>query len=297
MMKNLKVIGCANGSGGPFMGADKGVEIMQKSDFMKYLKINYEWVDVIEEKATGLQVDALPGVIDTSLRLAKRTFEEIKKGHDLLVIGGDHSSAIGTWSGVSYAIKNDGKIGLIWVDAHLDAHQPSTSPSGNIHGMPVAHLLGFGQKALYNLFDYFPKLDPKYIVFIGVRSFEEAERVFLDSLMVKIYEQSECDERGIDVILKEAIKLVSDGTVGFGLSIDMDAFRESDCPGVSTPAEGGIVAQEFIAAIKKADLTKLIATEMVEFMPKKDKERKTEKVLVELVDAIYGNKFGMENEN
>uniref|UniRef100_A0AC34FE89 Uncharacterized protein n=1 Tax=Panagrolaimus sp. ES5 TaxID=591445 RepID=A0AC34FE89_9BILA len=165
------------------------------------------------------------------------------------------------------------------VDAHLDAHTPETSPSGNLHGQPVSHLLGYGNLQLKTIGDNFPKLKPENLVFVGIRSFEPPETEFLQKLGVRIFYDDEIAKRGINDVMYEAIDRVSHQTYGFGISIDLDGFRINDAPAVGTPEEGGIIAAEFLKFIQSHPMEKLLVTELVEFMPQKDDENKTSYLL------------------
>jgi len=253
---------------------------------------------VIQETITGRKWEQLEGVIANSRNLASAVNSALQDGigcgdkEELLVFGGDHSCAIGTWSGVSSAIKNYGDLGLIWVDAHLDSHTPESSPSGNLHGTPVAHLLGRGNKQLASILGDFPKLKPENLVFVGIRSFEPPEVELLNSLGVRIFYDEEVQKRGISDVMNEAIDRVSLKTYGFGMSIDLDGFRIEDAPAVGTPEYGGIPAGEFLKFIKTHPMEKLLVTEIVEFLPARDDESKTsEKLVRDLVEHIYLPRF------
>ena len=236
---------------------------------------------MIEETVTGMKWDQLQGVIANSRNLASAVNSALQDGvgcgdrEELVVFGGDHSCAIGTWSGVSSAIKDYGDLGLIWIDAHLDSHTPESSPSGNLHGMPVAHLLGHGNKELSSILGKFPKLRPENLVFVGIRSFEDPEVELLNSLGVRIFYDDEVQKRGISDVMNEAIERVSLKTYGFGMSVDLDGFKIEDAPAVGTPEAGGISSGEFLKFIKTHPMEKLLVTEIVEFLPERDDETKT----------------------
>ncbi|PIO67544.1 arginase domain protein [Teladorsagia circumcincta] len=199
---------------------------------------------------------------------------------------------MGTWSGVASAIRPYGDLGLIWVDAHMDAHTPSSSPSGNIHGMPVAHLLGYGDKNLIRIGDRLPKILPHNMCMVGIRSYENGEQELLERLGVRIFYMDEVERRGIAEVMHEALYMVTRNTVGFGMSIDIDGFDVADAPAVGTPAENGIAASEFLRAVLTLDLSKLLATEIVEFLPKLDDPHKSsERLVVNLMESIYLTKF------
>lgn len=199
---------------------------------------------------------------------------------------------MGTWSGVATALRQKGNLGLIWVDAHLDAHTPESSDTGNIHGMPTAHLLGYGSRELSEIGDKMPKVLPKNIAYLGIRSYEPPEKKLMDELGCRVYYIEEIDKRGIDVCLREAIDIVTKDTVGFGISIDIDGFRVQDAPAVGTPVDGGIVAADFMRSIKGQNLSQLVAVEIVEFLPRFDDANKTsERLVVNLIETIYQRVF------
>lgn len=199
-----------------------------------------------------------------------------------IVVGGDHACAIGTWSGVlQYLTQNKQDLHLIWVDAHMDANTPQTSPTGNIHGMPLATLMGYGHPDLTSCVSSF--LKPENLTLIGIRSFESGEAELLHKHGVKIYFMDEIQQRGIDMVLKEAYqRFASKGPVGF--SIDMDAFDPQYAPGVGTPEAHGIDFPEFLKTFAQLDPASIIALEITEFNPTLDHEHKTAQNLLELAN-------------
>ncbi|KAK5975609.1 Transcriptional regulator [Trichostrongylus colubriformis] len=292
----ITAIGCANGNGGRHLGCEHAVKAVLNSKFLSQLRVPIHWKNMVEEVETGRQFAALPGVIQTCRQLAFHTRKAIEDKEDLLVLGGDHSCAMGTWSGVASAVRPHGDLGLIWIDAHMDAHTPSSTPSGNIHGMPVAHLLGYGDKNLIRISDRLPKILPHNMCMVGIRSYEDGEQELLERLGVRIFYMDEVERRGIAEVMHEALYMVSRNTVGFGMSIDIDGFDVADAPAVGTPAENGISASEFLRAVLTLDLSKLLATEIVEFLPRLDDHHKSsEKLVVSLMEAIYLTKF-FQNE-
>lgn len=204
------------------------------------------------------------------------------------VIGGDHSSAIGTWSAVAHANRRHGDIGLIWIDAHMDSHTHLTTKSHNVHGMPLAHLLGEGMQNFCQIFDAFPKLKPKNCCLIGVRSYEDEELQLLNKLGVSIFFIDEVHERGINAVLSDAYIHVSQHTCGVGLTIDMDAIDPLDAPGVGCPEPNGINGMALVQALKNMTFQKqFLGLELAEFNPIKDINAQTAKLLVEIIHAIY----------
>lgn len=207
------------------------------------------------------------------------------------VIGGDHTCAIGTWSGVYDAVHEKGDFGLIWIDAHMDSHTPDTSLSGRIHGMPLACLLGEGYEGLKTILHAEPKLKPENVCLIGVRSFEDGEAAFLKHKNVRIYYMTEVKQRGIAAVLEEAVDHVSKNTIGYGISLDLDGIDPLEAPAVDVPEPDGIHVKDLIPALTAISSDpRLITTEIVEFDPTRDKDRLTEKIVVSLLQILHEGK-------
>src|SRR5208283_1635963 len=187
----------------------------------------------------------LPQITETCTRLATLVENALQRGAFPLVLGGDHSIAVGTVSGVSHYFRNrNEKIGMIWIDAHADMNTPESSPSGNVHGMPLACCAGLGPPELTHIFGYSPKIDPKNIAIIGLRSVDEVERRHVQQSGVSAFTMRQIDERGLGAVLDDAIRIASDGTAGFHLSLDMDSIDPQEAPGVGTPVRGGLTYRE-----------------------------------------------------
>ena len=211
-------------------------------------------------------------------RLAEATCQLTKDNKFFHVIGGDHSCAVGTWTGVAKALGPENPLGLIWIDAHMDAHTPTTSLSGNIHGMPVATLLA-------------SVIKPANICLIGIRSYESSELDLLKSLNVKIYFIEEVKRRGLDEVFQEAHQIVTAHTKGWGLSLDLDGLDPDEAPGVGTPEINGVASQELIQALKKYAVPDkyqgtLKGFEIAEFNPHLDKDHKTVDLIMLLMDIL-----------
>ncbi|CAI4231054.1 unnamed protein product [Auanema sp. JU1783] len=287
----LSVIGCANGNAGRHLGCEKAAEVLRKSKYLNDISFPVKWEAMIKETVTGRHHAALQGVIKTCTDLSSATRKSIETNDETIVLGGDHSCAIGTWSGVSAAMKAKGDIGLIWVDAHMDSHTPDSTPSGNIHGMPVAHILGFGNNNLASIEGFKTKIKPENLCLVGIRSYEPPEEELLKSLGVRVFLMDEVKKRGIEDVMQEAYDLVNKNTIGFGMSIDIDGFDTLFAPAVGTPEDDGINAKEFMKCLQKLDLSRLIATEIVEFLPERDDHVNTsEKLVGTLMDVIYSTK-------
>jgi len=198
------------------------------------------------------------------------------------VIGGDHSCAGGTWTGVARTLR--GSLGLLWIDAHMDSHTPATSPTGRLHGMPLAWLLGQDDDPLYGLAS--GVLEPQHVCLVGVRSYEPEEDERLRRLGVRVVFMDEIASRGIDAVLDEALDIVTAGTGGFGVSIDLDVVTPEEAPNVGTPAKGGVSSAELARALERIPLRPgLAAVELVEYSPRLDRDGRTARVAIDLLTA------------
>jgi arginase len=210
-----------------------------------------------------------------------------------LVLGGDHSVAVGTVSGVSHSYRERGeKIGLIWVDAHADMNTPESSPSGNVHGMPLACCLGRGPKELTGILGYSPKVDGRNVVLIGIRDVDENERHGVRESGVTAFTMRDIDELGLGHVMERAIAIANHGTAGFHLSFDMDAVDPREAPGVGTPVRGGMTYREAHLAMETiCDCKGLVSMEVVEVNPVLDEANRTALLAVELITSAMGKKI------
>lgn len=281
----IHLIGYASGLAGADVHAGNGPVVMQNSPFMQSLDVQWDAIiyPVVSNSKTVTDMTS-----QSCLELAQAVSELTSKQSPFTVVGGDHTCAIGTWSGVYHALHHKGDIGLIWIDAHMDSHTPETTESGRIHGMPAACLLGHGYSSLTNILNDAPKIKPENICFIGVRSFEKGEAEFLKRLNVKIYFMDEVRERGFVTVLKEAVAHVTAHTIGYGISLDLDAIDPTEAPGVDVPEPNGIHVKDLSQGLAEiASDSKLIATEIVEFDPARDRDNITEKLIVSLLGIIH----------
>jgi arginase len=285
----IATFGYAVGLAAGDMGTAFAPVVIQKSPFCKDLPLHWRAMCHIKQGLPRLA--AIPFVAEVCSHLAKEIKNEVKRHHPFLVIGGDHSSAIGTWSGVSAALEGKGDVGLIWVDAHLDSHTKKTTPSGNIHGMSLAALLGKGNKTLTQVLTPHQKLKPRNVCVIGARSFEPEEVALLEQLQVRIFFGDEVNKKGLSAIMKEAIAIVTKETAGFGLSLDMDSLNPQEAPGVGTPESDGLKASELLKACEGlSKISGFVGLEIVEFNPLLDGEQKTEKLVAALIKSVFEGK-------
>ena len=235
----------------------------------------------------------LPQIMETCMRIAERVETAADGGEFPIVLGGDHSIAAGTVSGMSQHFRKQGKkMGLIWIDAHADMNTPEVSPSGNIHGMPLACIAGLGPRELTHIYDYSPKVDPANIVLIGLRSVDPEERKIVKKSGVRAYTMREIDERGLRAVVEEAIRAATDGTAGFHLSLDMDSVDPQEAPGVGTPVKGGITYREAHLAMEMlCDSNGLVSLEAVEVNPVIDEHNRTAVLAVELIMSALGKRI------
>ena len=229
--------------------------------------------------------------VESVCRRARDLVEDaLERGCMPLVLGGDHSIAIGSVAGVSrfYARRRE-RIGLIWVDAHSDMNTPGTSPSGNVHGMPLAVLTGHGPRLLRSLADRHPAVRPENVSMIGVRKIDPAEREVVISSGVRVFTMSEVDERGIAPCVEEAITRACAGTAGFHLSYDLDSLDPMIAPGVGTPVAGGLTFREgHLICEKVARSGRLVSLDMVELNPVLDAHNRTAQMAVGLIASALG---------
>jgi arginase len=215
------------------------------------------------------------------------------KGHFPLVLGGDHSIAVGTVSGIAAMCRRQGKkLGLLWVDAHGDINTPESSPSGNIHGMPVAALLGHGPKELTGIGGKAPKVDPANIALVGIRSLDEGEKHRLKATGVQVHTMADIDRHGIHRVMKKALARVTDGTDYVHVSFDLDAVDPTVAPGVGTPVKGGLDYREAHLIMELLhDSGVMTSLEMVEVNPILDQGNASAAFAVELVQSAFGKKI------
>lgn len=285
MSKKIYFLGYASSLGGPMTKTNDAPRVLQKT-FQKDVLNDIEWLDVLFPDTN--EPSKLFQIAKLNKQLAISVCQLVNEQKFFVVMGGDHSSAIGTWSGAYHAIKNKGDIGLIWIDAHMDSHTPETSPSGNIHGMPLACLLGYGDSALTHILDAEPKLKPENICLIGVRSFERGEAELLKKLKVKVFYMKEVKERGLEIVMKEALNIVTKKTAGFGVSFDIDAIDPKEAPGTGSIAPNGIVLKDLYPALTILRASpQLIGCEIVEFDPSRDVSAKTEKIIPEIIKNLF----------
>lgn len=299
LIKTISVIGMPMDLGQLRRGVDMGPSAIRYAGLIeKISSLQYNIIDlgdiVIPRPPESIAVESgtlrnLNEVVEANERLAQLVNEEKKKGHFPLVLGGDHSIAMGTVAGLSPHFEN---LGVIWYDAHGDMNTEETSPSGNIHGMPLAASLGLGHEKLTSIFQRQPKVKPDNIVLIGIRSLDEGEKQLIRDLNIKIYTMHEIDRLGMPQVMKETITYLQNRTDGVHLSFDLDGIDPSEAPGVGTPVNGGATYRESHLAMEMlAESQMITSAEFVEVNPMLDDKSKTAQLTVALIGSLLGEKL------
>ncbi|WP_046175899.1 arginase [Domibacillus indicus] len=231
----------------------------------------------------------LDAVVKASELLAEKVEETVMEGRFPLVLGGDHSIALGTLAGIARKHK---KLGVIWYDAHGDLNTADTSPSGNIHGMPLAASLGIGQPSLTSIGGFAPKIKPEHVVIIGARDLDEGERKLIKELGIKVYTMHEIDRLGMTTVMKETIDYLRERTDYVHLSLDLDGLDPTEAPGVGTPVAGGLSYRESHLAMEMLEESTIVTSaEFVEVNPILDEKNKTGDAAVALIASLLGEKL------
>ena len=273
---SIRLIGVASGLGAQDHGCEDGPLLLRELKIFQGGKIPVTWGDIL--RPVPHPESTIAATTELCSRLARRVQDALNSSHFPLVIGGDHSCAIGTWSGVYQWLGARGSLGLIWIDAHMDSHTFATTPSGALNGMPLACLLGYGEPALTALAAAEPKLRPEHVCLLGVRSYEAGEAALLKKLGVRIISVEEIRQRGVAATLAEAMAIVRNGTAGYGVSLDLDVLDPAEEPGVGSPAPDGLLCDELEHALRLLrDDPAMLAMEIVEYNPHHDRNRLTAK--------------------
>ena len=249
--------------------------------------------NVEELKVGDVRARYLAEIARASAVACRKVERIMSRGHFPLVLGGDHSIAAGTVSGIAVFARRQGKkVGLLWVDAHGDINTPESSPSGNIHGMPVAALLGDGPDELTGIGGKFRKVDAANVALVGIRSLDEGEKHRLKQTGVQVHTMSDIDRHGIHRIMKKALARVTDGTDYVHVSFDLDAVDPTVAPGVGTPVKGGLDYREAHLIMELLhDSGVMTSLEMVEVNPILDQGNASAIFAVELVQSAFGKKI------
>lgn len=292
-MRPVSLIGAASGWGAGFRETESGPSALRDFGLAEALHaagIPAEWAAMVEPELSCRDAPNLARsevfrlVVQHNAALADSVRSAVASHHLPLVLGGDHSIAVGTWGGVSRGLRG-APLGLIWFDAHLDAHTMATSPSLNVHGMSAAVLLGHGESDLLAVGG--SVLRPQNLCFIGARSYEDGELALLRRLGVRIFFMDEVDRRGLSSVLDEALAIATSGTSGFGVTIDLDGFEPEDAPGIGLKEPGGLRRRDMLRSLATlAGRPDLAAIEIVEYIPEFDEELRTASLVRDLLMAL-----------
>jgi arginase len=300
--KKATVVGVLMDLGADRRGVDMGPSAVRVADLNERLTtLGYEVIDAGNIPVrnpemlpiTNRNAKYLPEIAAACQKLADQVEAALEAGSIPIVLGGDHSIAIGSVAGLSsFHHKRDQKVGVIWFDAHGDMNTPESSPSGNIHGMPFAAILGNGAKELTHISGFAPKVHPEDCVLIGARSVDPEEAIALKASGIRVVTMRELDERGMSAVMDEAMWLASRRTAGFHVTMDMDFVDPDYAPGVGTPVPGGPTYRESHLAMEKvADSGKMLSFELTEINPVFDISNKTAELGVQLILSAFGKKI------
>ncbi len=297
--REIALIGVPMDLGGGRRGVDMGPSALRIAGIERKLKaMGREMLDLgnihvdqpESQNPTNEKARFLDEIAGACALLRDKVLDVMNKGHFPLVVGGDHSIACGTMAGVStfHARKNE-KLGLLWFDAHGDMNTPDSSPTGNIHGMPLASCLGKGIPELTKLGERFPMVDVANTCAVGVRSLDSRERKIVQETGLKVFTMREIDTRGMHEVMVEALAIVNNGTAGFHLSFDVDGSDPDVAPGVGTPVPGGLDFREshlFMELV--AETERLVSLELTEINPILDVHNQTAQFAVEMILSALG---------
>ncbi len=302
MPQKIRIIGVPMDLGQNRRGVDMGPSALRVAGLQAKLKQLGHQVEDIgnipvkqpEEQHYGeKRAKYLNEIAETCRGLAEMVERTLGEGWLPLALGGDHSIAVGVEAGVaSFFRKQSKRVGLVWLDAHGDMNTPDSSPSGSVHGMPLAAIIGYGAPELVELLEFKPKVEPRNVAIVGVRDLDAKERRLVKESGVHVFTMRDIDERGMREVMTEAIRFASDETGGFAVSLDMDFVDPADAPGVGTPVRGGVTYREAHLALEMlADSEAMASLEVVEINPVIDLHNKTALLGVEMALSGLGKKI------
>lgn len=284
--RRLRIIGAASGVGAQDRHCEHGPTAFHRSQAWHELEHHpdIDWGEILyAPDRPGMSPVAR--IANLCSRLSGEVTDALAANEFPLVIGGDHSVAIGTWSGVARSI--GAPIGLLWLDAHLDSHTPETSHSGAIHGMPLACLFGHGDKRLLGFGLDGQQLSSTHTAVLGPRSYETEEVEFLARIGIRVIGADEIDRSGFQACFQEALAIVAAAPAGFGVTLDLDAFDPRLAPGVGSPEPDGLAVREVLRGLRElAAQPGLLAMEIVEYNPDRDSGGTTAALITDLIETI-----------
>lgn len=299
MMASIRILGVPLDLGASRRGVDMGPSALRIANLAGRLRAlghdvtnlgNLEIPDRDSVPNAPEAIDLLPAITEVCERLARHVATAVQEGAVPLVLGGDHSLSAGSVAGVASAFATRGeRIGLLWLDAHGDLNVPASSMTGNVHGMPLAHLLGHGDARFAGIAAPGPAVEPGNTVIVGARDLDPAERRHARDWGLRVFTMREIDERGMRAVMEEAIAIANDGTAGMHVSLDADFLDPSEAPGVGTPVRGGATYREAQLAMEMVhDAQRLVGMDVVEINPVLDDHNRTAELCVWLVSSAFG---------
>lgn len=295
MKRNISLIGVPMDLGQRRRGVDMGPSAIRYANVVESLQ-NLDYVikdlgdisiprhDSADERDEKLY--NLTEIVESSQKLATIVEREVAAKQFPLILGGDHSLSIGSVAGIASHYEN---LGVIWYDAHGDLNSDETSPTGNIHGMPLAVNLGIGDERLTHTLNDQQKIKPENVVIIGARDLDVGERQFIKDLNIKVFTMQEIDRLGMPQVMESTINYLKEKTDGVHLSLDLDALDPTEAPGVGTPVIGGLTYRESHLAMEMlAEANMITSAEFVEVNPILDVRNQTATVAVELIGSLFG---------
>ncbi len=295
-----QLIGVPMDLGASRRGVDMGPSAMRLADLSAQLEALGVTVEDIGNVAVPDRntISADPGarleaITDVCAELAGLTHRAVRDGKCPIVLGGDHSLAAGSVAGTASALAERGqRVGVIWLDAHGDLNTPDSSLSGNVHGMPVAHLLGLGDRRMSHLATVFPAVHIEHFVYVGLRDLDEAEKAMINARGMHAFTMREIDERGLRAVMDEAVAIATEGTGGVHVSCDADWIDPREAPGVGTPVRGGATLREAHLAMEIIhDSRAMVAMDLVEINPILDRQNHTAELAAELIASAFGRRI------
>jgi len=295
--RNVRIIGVPLDLGASRRGVDMGPSALRIAQLVERLRSLGHTVEDVgnlivsqREQLANCGPDSIPAIEAVCRELAHVTADAVRAGVTPLVLGGDHSLAMGSIAGVATALAERGRqLGVIWLDAHGDINTPASSASGNVHGMPVAHLVGLGDPRLSTIAVPPPAVTREHLVMVGLRDLDPPERRHIRELGITAYTMREIDERGLMSVMADAIAIAGRGTGGIHVSCDPDWIDPVDAPGVGTPVRGGATFREAHLALEMvADSGRLVSMDLVEINPVLDDRNRTATLAVDLIVSAFG---------
>ena len=286
--QKIAIIAAEIGWGSGFESAERGSELLLQAGLGERLQAKVARIKSEPSMANGpLDGEELEmAIMNHASRVSDAVLDAVQKGMFPVVIGGDHTSALGFHTGLARAF---GETGIVWVDTHPDLNTPETSPSGNIHGMPLAHILGYGDSELSGIGGFQGKVDPSHVALVGVRDIDPQERGLMKESGIHVFTMRDIDERGMAEVGQEVLSVIDAGTDGFHVSFDVDGLDPEVAPGSGTLVPGGVSFREAHLLLELcADTSNMVSMEVVELNPILDIRNETAERVKQLIQSAFG---------